>query len=300
MIGRAARRTKQLSCSVPARLALALVIVLVLTAAALPASAAAQSNRDNERCLSCHGPGAKGQVDVNGTTRSIAVDTAAWDHSLHSLLDCTSCHVGFQPRQHTSRETSGWFEQASLTACGNCHAQQGTMYRGSFHGKLVLKAGEFGKVPTCGDCHDAHAVVDVTTQQFREQVTARCEGCHGGHAATFLDTYHGKAFELGRKDAAACYDCHGAHQILPASDPRSTVSKQHIVATCAKCHSGANAAFASYLVHVNASSPRSSIPVFLVYMFYFLLIAVVFTFGGVHSVLYFWRGRRQGLYDKSH
>jgi len=37
--------------------------------------------------------------------------------------------------------------------------------------------------------------------------------------------------------------------------------------------------------------------VFTVNSFYIILIAAVFTFGGVHSVLYFWRGRRQGLYS---
>jgi hypothetical protein len=36
--------------------------------------------------------------------------------------------------------------------------------------------------------------------------------------------------------SAVCTDCHGVHDILPASDPASTVNPDHLLATCQKCH----------------------------------------------------------------
>jgi hypothetical protein len=280
-------------------LPIAAVLVVALSATLIAAGAAfAQGNPVNERCYACHDKPGLASIDANGVRRSLTVGAGVYDHSMHSLLDCTSCHIGFKASTHTAAETAGWFEQASLIACGHCHGAEAKMYSGSFHGTLVLKSGEIGTAPTCGACHGSHGIINVASQAFRTQVTERCQSCHRSRSKTYLDTYHGKAFELGRDNSATCPDCHGGHQILPQSDARSSISSRRIVATCAKCHPGANKSFASYLVHVNPGSPTSSALVFGVNAFYIILIAVVFTFGGVHSVLYFWRGRRQGLYPQ--
>ena len=52
------------------------------------------------------------------------------------------------------------------------------------------------------------------------------------------------------------------------------------------------------MVHVNAKDPRDSLIVFATYSFYAVLIGVMFTLGGVHSVMYFYRGRKQGMYRR--
>ncbi len=276
-----------------------LVVLAAGAAAVAPApAAAAQTTTQNDRCFACHERPGLGTVDVNGEQKSLTVDRAAYEASVHSLLDCTSCHVGFKADKHSAEETKDWYSEATLQACGNCHGKEYAMYSGSFHGKLELKDGASSGVPTCGDCHGSHAIIDPSTQAFRTQITQRCEACHGGKATSYLDSYHGKAFQLGRSDTATCPDCHGGHQILPASDPASTISAQHVVATCQKCHPGANASFASYRVHANPSSTHSGWVIFSVNLFYIVLIAVVFTFGGVHSVLYFFRGRKLGLYRR--
>ena len=102
------------------------------------------------------------------------------------------------------------------------------MYEGSFHGKLRLTEQD-NNAPLCADCHDAHNILSPGTPAFRESVTALCTRCHGGREGTYLDSYHGKAFALGNKQAAVCTDCHPGHKILPASDPASSVSKQNVV-----------------------------------------------------------------------
>jgi cytochrome c553 len=275
--------------------AFSVVFALVL----LPRAAFAEVNPDNARCLRCHADQA-GTVSVNGRPKSLQVHPAVYDSSVHSLLDCTSCHPGFTAGDHTAGQTQGWWRQATLTSCGNCHAGQFAMYSGSFHGGLVMDEKSTA-APTCGACHGSHGIIGVTSPAFRPSILPMCQQCHGERSATYLDTYHGKAFLLGDRSAAVCTDCHGAHRILPQSNPASTISSRHIVATCAKCHPGANKSFTSYQVHLDPSRPGSSfasITTWLIYVAYGVLIAVVFTFGGVHSVLYFYRGWKEGAYRR--
>jgi hypothetical protein len=276
-----------------------LVVIAAVFVSAAACAAPAFAAAENQRCFDCHAKTDLGTVTVNGQERSLTVDPAVWEHSIHSLLDCTACHVGFKPEAHTAEQTQDWYAIASAKACGTCHAGQMTAYDASAHSPS--RPPVEGKTrPSCSTCHGAHDIQVVGTQEYRKRVTDRCMACHGGRSATFLDTYHGKAYVLGRPDAATCYDCHGSHAILPQDDPRSTVSSENIVATCAKCHEGANTSFASYKVHVKATDPKSSLIVFSIYSFYVVMIIVVFTFGGIHSVMYFYRGLKEGKYRRSH
>jgi hypothetical protein len=270
------------------------------TLAAAPAAAQAITPAPlNQQCLACHGAGQKATVIVNGVRKSLAVDASSYGHSLHGALACTSCHIGFTAGAHTAAQKADWLETAKLNACANCHASEFSMYQGSFHGKLVLNR-DSTSAPRCADCHDAHNVVDVTSLAFRKSVLQMCPRCHGGRDATYLDGYHGKAFSLGRTDTAVCTDCHGGHKILPASDSASTVSKGRLLSTCRKCHPSANTNFIGYRIHVDPSNPHSSLAVFFFWTAYIALIAVVFTFGGLHTALYIYRGIKSGGYRRRH
>jgi cytochrome b subunit of formate dehydrogenase len=55
---------------------------------------------------------------------------------------------------------------------------------------------------------------------------------------------------MGSKTAADCASCHGAHEILPSTDPQSPTNKKNLATTCGKCHPGAQERFASGNVHV--------------------------------------------------
>ncbi len=48
---------------------------------------------------------------------------------------------------------------------------------------------------------------------------------------------------------ANCASCHGYHNILPSSDPKSTVNAKNLPATCGKCHPGAGTRFALGPIH---------------------------------------------------
>ena len=111
---------------------------------------------DQQRLLELPRPTRQDPADRGqGSAVSTYVDRAAFEGSLHGKLACTSCHLGFKPGVHDASQTAGWLMQAKLTACSDCHADQFSMYRGSFHGTLVL-GHDPGKAPVCADCHSPH------------------------------------------------------------------------------------------------------------------------------------------------
>ncbi len=55
----------------------------------------------------------------------------------------------------------------------------------------------------------------------------------------YRTSQHGLAWAAGDLDAAVCTDCHGQHRILPPDDPRSTIARANIPATCGRCHADA-------------------------------------------------------------
>lgn len=278
----------------------ALCAALFLAVAGLvSAPAAVALSQGAQECAACHNAENPDTVTVGGEERPLAVDIAVYEVSLHGQLDCTACHIGFKPGPHTATQTEGWLGTAKLEACRNCHADLFSMYEGSFHGTLVLGEGS-KEAPTCADCHTPHDIVAPGSPKFRRSILDLCGRCHGGRSDTYLDSYHGKAFLLGKEDTATCTDCHGGHKILPASDPASMISDENRLATCQTCHPAANENFAGFLVHVNPKDPRDNFWVFLFWLAYVLLIATVFTFGGIHTVMYVYRGIKDGLYGRKH
>src|SRR5262249_23814699 len=120
--------------------------------------------------------------------------------------------------------------------------------------------------PTCTDCHFGHGIQSLKNRSSLEISTKLCSTCHASErlntkyrlppdrVKTFFESYHGLAAQYGSTLAANCDSCHGAHKILPSSDPDSTIHKSHLVATCGKCHPGANEKFALGKIHVDTST----------------------------------------------
>ena len=72
---------------------------------------------------------------------------------------------------------------------------------------------------------------------------------------------------------ANCASCHGVHNILPSSDPKSTINPKNLPKTCGQCHPGAGTRFAISQVHV-AEGAAEPAALRLVREFYLLLIPV--------------------------
>jgi cytochrome b subunit of formate dehydrogenase len=97
----------------------------------------------------------------------------------------------------------------------------------------AFKDSIHGSMFTCVDCHtDLKSSPHETTPK-----KVSCASCHADEEAAYERSFHAKAIAGGNHRAATCVDCHGnAHEIMPASDPKSRVHHTNIPATCGACH----------------------------------------------------------------
>lgn len=144
---------------------------------------------------------------------------------------------------------------AGKDSCFECHSVMEGM-------SLVFTNDiHFAKGISCASCHggdpsESDQNISMNASRgFKVRVTRQgvpefCGGCHSD--TNFMSKYqpqprvdqlaryktgvHGKLLAAGRRRAAECVDCHGIHQIRPASDPLSTASPQRVSRTCGKCH----------------------------------------------------------------
>ena len=113
---------------------------------------------------------------------------------------------------------------------------------------------------TCGSCHG-----DVRlTRKF---------GLPSDRLVSFDSSYHGLAAKAGSQTVANCASCHGVHNILPSSDPKSTINPRNLPKTCGQCHPGAGTRFAISQVHVTEGDAEPA-ALRWVRQFYLLLIPV--------------------------
>ena len=235
-------------------------------------------------CGSCH-------EDVAGKYHDSMHAFAREKAGLLGAPSCADCHGTHDIVPHTVK-TSRVFRDRIPATCGSCHAGVLEKYDAGIHA-AALKHGA-SNAPVCVDCHSTHAITRTDTDTWRLGVTAECGTCHDKVVESFRRTFHGKVTELGFTRVAACADCHGAHDILPAANRASTVSKARLVATCGKCHAGATERFVQYDPHPNPSDYSRGAVLWWASRFYWLLIPGCFGFFGLHSALWYWRSRKDG------
>ncbi|HZL45624.1 MAG TPA: hypothetical protein VFC28_05300 [Opitutaceae bacterium] len=200
---------------------------------------------------------------------------------------CNDCH-GVHDIKRSVDQGSRTNHANIARTCGQCHVGIEQIYAQSVHGQLLAQGDKRG--PVCSDCHSAHEIEKPGTAHFKSLSDQRCGRCHQDRLAHYRETYHGKAMALGRPnvaaDVAACYDCHGHHDVLPVTDPRSRLSKQRIVATCQQCHAGINVNFTKYQPHANPLDGVNYPLLHQVFLFMTVLLIGVFAVFGVHTL--FW------------
>ncbi|HUR35097.1 MAG TPA: hypothetical protein VM032_14940 [Vicinamibacterales bacterium] len=238
-------------------------------------------------CANCHDEEGAGYHD---SIHSWAKDRAGLTAAAPACADCHGTH----DIRGTGDVKGRVFRENIPATCGTCHQGVLTRYSQGVHA-AARRAGN-DTAPICADCHTAHTIQRADNDRFRLEVTTECGNCHTGVVQSFRRTFHGKVTELGFVRVAACADCHGAHDILPASNPSSTVSRARLVETCRKCHRGANESFVEYDPHPNPRSYARSPLMWWVNGFYTVLISGCFGFFGLHSLLWFrrtWRRDRE-------
>jgi len=202
--------------------------------------------------------------------------------------NCSSCHGSHSIL--SSKNPQSKTNRANIAAtCGTCHVGPLQAFSSSIHGQK-LQAGST-TAPACTSCHTAHQISKVGTAEWQMKTTATCGGCHQDQFATYHDTFHAQVSSLGYQATARCWDCHGYHDIRPASDPKSMIAPAQLTTTCGKCHAGANASFVKYDPHAN-SHDRAQYPA-LHYsaVFMNLLLAGALGFFALHTILWFLRLR---------
>jgi formate dehydrogenase gamma subunit len=86
---------------------------------------------------------------------------------------------------------------------------------------------------------------------------------------------------------ANCGSCHGVHDILPPSDPRSTVNPKNLPTTCGKCHAGVGKELIGAKIHVRIANNSEHPVVRWIRLAYLLLIPLTIGFMLLHNGLDF-------------
>lgn len=224
---------------------------LGLTASLAAAGAKPAPKPSNDDCLACHSDSTLSH-EVSGKPVSLYVNPDKFKDSMHgSMFQCVDCHADLKSSPHESTPQK--------VSCAKCHADEQAAYDRSFHGKAVA-AGDT-KAATCIDCHggphELLAAGDPKSRVNHANIPATCGTCHSqkfvmaasGHSnqpfLSYEESVHGRAVAAGSEKAAVCTDCHGSHEILAASDPKSSIFKFNVPLTCAKCHGPVKEEFAA-------------------------------------------------------
>ena len=252
-------------------------------------------------CGQCHGTEGMAKKHGLASVYPLYIDSihgfALSKEGLLVAANCQTCHGSHHILSHTDPKSATYKVNVPET-CGKCHAGINADYQQGVHGKAVA-AGKLG-APVCSDCHNAHAILQPTEAEFRTQSTPICGSCHKEKFSTYRDTFHSQLGSLGGYvETARCWDCHGAHEILPASDPRSPINKANLVKTCGRCHTGANESFVQYQPHANAHNRKLNPALYYIGLFMNLLLVSVLTFFVIHTILWLIRQRLEQMKRKS-
>ncbi|MBI4060942.1 MAG: hypothetical protein HY403_05870 [Elusimicrobia bacterium] len=253
----------------------------------------ASRSRQVGLCASCHQDPAKTPSHLS---RLRPVSTYA--KTVHGLKAaegnakaalCGDCHgthdirPGIDPASRVSRNRIA-------ETCGRCHESESTAYSSGVHGRARAEGTK--EAPTCTDCHGEHDVVSVNSPRSHVSsgtIVATCSGCHAseriigkfglpaGQVTSFNDSYHGLAASRGLTRAANCASCHGWHEILPSSDPASSIHPNNLAKTCGTCHPGAGLSMGgggSVHSHLSKSASNGN-PASFFRLFYLVLIPLL-------------------------
>ena len=129
---------------------------------------------------------------------------------------------------------------------------------------------------TCAACH---ASVRLSSEF----------GMPGNRVPAYLASYHGMASKVGSNTVANCASCHGVHDILPSSDPRSKINSANLAETCGKCHPGANQEFIRAKVHQDGTQKADIGSKILALISKFYIWMIVAVIGGMvlHNLIIF-------------
>lgn len=208
-----------------------------------------------------------------------------------SAASCDDCH-GMHDLKRASDKDSKVNKMNIPKTCSKCHNDIYIQYSRGIHGK-ALAAGILDS-PNCADCHGEHEILGIANPNspvnqanLSDYVCGKCHndpqmidkfGLGKDRFTSYQDTYHGLATRGGSLKAATCASCHKAHDILPASNPASSINDDNLTKTCQKCHVDANYEFASSYTHKSAEARFDGINRTVEFIY---IVAIVLIIGGM-------------------
>ena len=226
-------------------------------------------------CATCH--------QEEASDYALGVHGQARKNGNEGAPDCGVCHGSAHELLAPSSQA---FRAAVPDTCGMCHSEIAEQYRASVHGQALARG--VTQAPLCTDCHGAHKILKHTKAASPvngAHIRDTCGSCHGNVRLTskfglpsdrlvsFDSSYHGLAAKAGSQTVANCASCHGVHNILPSSDPKSTINPRNLPKTCGQCHPGAGTRFAIGEVHLTEGKAEPA-ALRWVREFYWLVIPV--------------------------
>ncbi len=229
---------------------------------------------------------------------------ARGDQNAASCSDCHGSH-GILPGNDEKSRTG---HKVVAETCGKCHSGILEVYSQSVHG-VAVKAGS-KDAPDCTSCHGEHTILAPSeagslVNPARVSVVT-CGRCHADERLasrynlsqdklpSFQDSFHGLAARGGSQTVANCASCHGIHNILASTDPRSTINPKNLSQTCGRCHAGVGQRFAIGPVHVRSASMAEHVSVKWIRYAYLWLIPLTIGFMLLHNGLDFFAKLRRG------
>jgi cytochrome b subunit of formate dehydrogenase len=268
-----------------------------------PASPVYRSNIP-DTCGRCHGNTAEMEkfhlrqrnpiVSYDNSVHGIAL---LKKHELNAAV-CTDCHGSHDLHRSTNPASKLYWQNVPNT-CGKCHENVEQTYIRSVHGQAV-KSG-VRDAPVCTDCHGEHTIQAVklaTSRVSPANIPETCGQCHAAQRivtqyrlppnvfSTYVQSFHGLALQGGNLTAANCASCHGIHDILPASDPLSTINPKNLPETCGKCHPGIGNRLSAEFFKIHAPPGAAEGKPWLVNLISRIYIAlIVLTIGGMATFI---------------
>jgi len=86
----------------------------------------------------------------------------------------------------------------------------------------------------CNACHADLAGKEMPHEEKLQKVD--CGSCHSTEQSQYEASLHGRAAARGDALSPSCKQCHGTHNVLRASDPRSPTSTMEVPRLCGQCH----------------------------------------------------------------
>ncbi|HYL90898.1 MAG TPA: cytochrome C [Burkholderiales bacterium] len=206
---------------------------------------------DKSVCLGCHGQPGFSMPDADGNPRPLDVNADRFAHSVHGKRQCVECHTQVTEVPHKPMAQvkvscitchDDLWRQAQRDGTTGQHARLGVVvdqidrYMKSIHAR-PSREDQSRTNATCYNCHDAHYVYPLGSQEradWRLNIPNTCGKCHYLERLAYATSVHGReVLEKKNPKAAICSDCHTTHDI---DRPEKDNVRVAITKNCGSCH----------------------------------------------------------------